>query len=134
MNVMELYRSKLISIEEAVSKVKSGQSIVTAMAAAQPPGLLRALASRKDELRDVTVMSCLLLEDYDFLKPEMRGHFLNEAWYYGPCSYRAHPGGTVTFMPNHLNECGVKKAANDPPTSTGEPPPLLTGMATCRSR
>ena len=39
MNVMELYRSKLISIEEAVSKVKSGQSIVTAMAAAQPPGL-----------------------------------------------------------------------------------------------
>ncbi|MGI6146145.1 MAG: acetyl-CoA hydrolase/transferase family protein [Firmicutes bacterium] len=125
MNVMELYRSKLISIEEAVSKVKSGQSIVTAMAAAQPPGLLRALASRKDELRDVTVMSCLLLEDYDFLKPEMRGHFLNEAWYYGPCSYRAHPGGTVTFMPNHLNECGVKKAANDPPDiywGTATPP------------
>lgn len=114
MDVRELYRSKLVTIEEAVSKVQSGQSIITAMAAAQPTGLLRALGSRKGELHDVTVMSCLLLEDYDFLKPEMRGHFLNEAWYYGPFSYRAHAGGTVTFLPNHLNECGPKKAVNDP--------------------
>lgn len=115
MNPRELYREKLISIEEAVAKVKSGQSIVVAMCAAEPPGLLEAISSRKDELENVTIMSCLLMRDYDFLKPEMKGHFLNEAWYYGPHSYRAHPGGTVTFMPNHLHECALKKREIDPP-------------------
>ena len=115
LNPRELYREKLISIEEAVAKVKSGQSIVVAMCAAEPPGLLEAISSRKDELENVTIMSCLLMRDYDFLKPEMKGHFLNEAWYYGPHSYRAHPGGTVTFMPNHLHECALKKREIDPP-------------------
>ncbi|MGE5592664.1 MAG: acetyl-CoA hydrolase/transferase family protein [Betaproteobacteria bacterium] len=115
MNPKELYREKLITIEEAVAKVKSGQSIVVAMCAAEPPGLLGAISSRKDELENVTIMSCLLMRDYDFLKPEMKGHFLNEAWYYGPHSYRAHPAGTVTFMPNHLHECALKKRDIDPP-------------------
>ncbi len=84
-----------------------------------------AIASRKDELENVTIMSCLLMRDYDFLKPEMKGHFLNEAWYYGQYSYMAHPGGTVTFLPNHLSECGLKKAQIDPPDifwGTATPP------------
>ncbi|MDI7246177.1 MAG: acetyl-CoA hydrolase/transferase C-terminal domain-containing protein [Bacillota bacterium] len=115
MNPKEIYREKLITIEEAVAKVESGQSIVVAMCAAEPPGLLGAISSRGDELENVTIMSCLLMRDYDFLKPEMKGHFLNEAWYYGPHSYRAHPGGTVTFMPNHLHECALKKREIDPP-------------------
>lgn len=115
MNPKEIYGEKLITIEEAVAKVRSGQSIVVAMCAAEPPGLLGAISSRKDELENVTIMSCLLMRDYDFLKPEMKGHFLNEAWYYGPHSYRAHPGGTVTFMPNHLHECALKKREIDPP-------------------
>ncbi|MGE5573994.1 MAG: acetyl-CoA hydrolase/transferase family protein [Bacteroidota bacterium] len=115
MNPKEIYREKLITIEEAVAKVESGQSIVVAMCAAEPPGLLGAVSSRGDELENVTIMSCLLMRDYDFLKPEMKGHFLNEAWYYGPHSYRAHPGGTVTFMPNHLHECALKKREIDPP-------------------
>lgn len=125
MDVKELYRSKLITIEEAVAKVQPGEAIVVAMCASEPPGLLGALASRKDELYDVRVVSTLLMRNYDFLKPEMAGHFLNEAWYYGPCSYKAHPGGTVTFMPNHLNECGRKKALFDPPDifwGTATPP------------
>ena len=125
MGVKELYRSKRISIEEAVGMVRSGQSIVSAMCAAEPPGLLGAISSRRDELENVTIMSCLLMRDYDFLKPEMKGHFLNEAWYYGQNSYRAHPGGTVTFLPNHLHECGLKKAEIDPPDifwGTATPP------------
>lgn len=115
MDPKELYRKKLITIEEAAAKVQSNQSIVVAMCAAEPPGLLGAISSRKDELENVRIMSCLLMRDYDFLKPEMRGRFLNEAWYYGPHSYRAHPGGTVTFMPNHLHECALKKREIDPP-------------------
>ena len=77
MDPKEAYRRKLISIEEATQKIESGQSIVVAMCAAEPPGLLGAISSRKDQLTDVTIMSCLLMRDYDFLRPEMRGHFLN---------------------------------------------------------
>ncbi|MEA4882414.1 MAG: acetyl-CoA hydrolase/transferase C-terminal domain-containing protein [Clostridia bacterium] len=114
MDPKELYRRKLVAIEDAVAQVKSNQSIVIAMCAAEPPGLLNAVSSRKDELENVTIMSCLLMRDYEFLKPEMKGHFLNEAWYYGPNSYKAHAGGTVAFLPNNLHECGVKKRDLDP--------------------
>ena len=113
MDLKEMYRRKLISIEEAVGKIESGQSIVVAMCAAEPE-LLGAIVS-KDELSDVTIMSCLLMRDYDFLKPEMRGISSTRHEYYGPHSYRAHSGGTVTFLPNHLHECGLKKKELDPP-------------------
>ncbi len=55
MNPLELYRSKLISIPEAVSLVQSHQSIATAMAAAEPVGLLSELGNHRDRLEDVTV-------------------------------------------------------------------------------
>ena len=46
MDSKELYRRKLISIPEAVGLVRSHQIIGTAMAAAEPTGLLTALGTQ----------------------------------------------------------------------------------------
>ena len=113
MNVGKKYQEKLITIPEAVSKVKSNQKVVTAMAASEPQGLLHELENRRDELENVNIVSCLMMGDYNFLEPEMRGTFLNETWFYGPADRENHKHGNVTYIPNNLHEAGMKKLEND---------------------
>ncbi|HBG02312.1 MAG TPA: 4-hydroxybutyrate--acetyl-CoA CoA transferase [Firmicutes bacterium] len=113
MDVRELYKQKHISIEEAVNMVKSNQKVCTAMAASEPQGLLKGLERRKDELENVSLVSCLMMGDYEILRPEMKGRFLNETWFYGPGDRANHGHGNVTYIPNNLHEAGRKKLAND---------------------
>ena len=50
----EDYKRKLVSPEEAVKVVKSGDFVVTPLPI-QPPTIMAALAARASELKDVTV-------------------------------------------------------------------------------
>lgn len=113
MDARELYKRKHISIEEAVNMVKSNQKVCTAMAASEPQGLLKGLERRKNELDNISIVSCLMMGDYEMLKPDMKGRFLNETWFYGPSDRANHPHGNVTYIPNNLHEAGKKKLAND---------------------
>ncbi len=104
------YQHKLISIPEAVSKVKSHQTIGIAMAASEPPGLLTELGKHRDQLEDVNVWVCLPLRIYDFIqKPEMTGHFFVENWFYGAPDRKVHPEGRVSYIPNNLHQAATNK-------------------------
>lgn len=113
MDVRELYKQKHISIPEAVGMVQSNQKVCIAMAASEPQGLLKGLELRQHDLENVSLVSCLMMGDYDILKPEMKGRFLNETWFYGPGDRANHGHGNVTYIPNNLHEAGKKKLAND---------------------
>lgn len=113
MEVRELYRQKRVSVEEAVGMVKSNQKICLGMAGSEPRGLLAALGDRKDELQNVSLISCLTMGEYDVFKPEMKGRFFNESWFYGGSERKAHPHQTVSYIPNNLHEAGPAKLKND---------------------
>lgn len=116
MNTQELYRSKLISIPGAVSKLQSHQSLSVAMAASEPPGLLTELGKQRDRLEDVHVWLCLPMGNYDFiLDPAMDGHFFIENWFYGGNDRLVHPQGRESYIPNNLHQAATNKlyAAND---------------------
>lgn len=116
LQVKELYKKKLITLEEAVKMVKSKMVIGAAMAAAQPQGLLSLLGSRRDEVENARVFSALLLKDYSFFSdPSMKDHFLLESWFYGPYERKAHDLGTVSLIPSHGRDWGWRKALFDPP-------------------
>lgn len=111
MNYGEIYKKKLLSIPDAVGLVKSGQTVCAAMAAAEPPGLMSELGNHKDRLKDVTLMVCLPLREYDCItKPEMAGHFFVENWFYGSPDRKVHPQGRISFIPNNLHQAAVNKA------------------------
>lgn len=110
MSWKEEYRSKLLSLSEAVGLVQSGYTIQIGIAASEPVGLLEELANQADRLLDVTLWTCLPMRAYDiFVKPEMEGHFYNENWFYGAPDRAVHQEGRVSYTPNNLHRAAVDK-------------------------
>jgi acyl-CoA hydrolase len=108
--VIEEYKRKLITVEEALDKVKSGDHIITALAAAEPREFLSNLHTIAPKVRDVTVTCCLPMVNYPFFSE--RGYeesFSLESWFYTPGLRAAHKEGRATFIPNHLHFAGTKR-------------------------
>lgn len=110
MSYQELYRRKLLSSDEVARKIHSNDEIIVAVAASEPAGLLSRLHTVRDQVENVSVVMVLPLGEYDFyMKPEMKGHFMLNAWYYGPGCRKSHGIGTVSYNPTHLHNCMRKR-------------------------
>jgi acyl-CoA hydrolase len=104
------YQGKLISLSDAVSKIKSGDRIGLAIAASEPSGLLIELAKHKDRLEDVHTWVCLPMRSYDYaVKPEMENHFFVENWFYGAYDRQVHTQGRMSYIPNNLHRAASDK-------------------------
>lgn len=116
MDTKELFRQKLLTIPEAIQKIKSNQTIGVAVAASEPPGLLTELGKHRDRLENIHVWVCLPLGAYDFvLDPSMDGHFFIENWFYGNSDRMVHNQGRESYIPNNLHQAATRKlyAAKD---------------------
>lgn len=104
---MEKYREKIISVEEALSFVKSDSCIVTAAAAAEPQAFLSQLHTVADRVRNVNVNMCLPLRSYEFFESaEYEESFEIVSWFHGPGTRKAQKVRKVTYCPNHLRYMG----------------------------
>jgi len=97
-NWREDYEKKLISLEEAARLIKSGDNIfIPNSFLGQMP---RAIADRKDELRDVTVEIQAPLSDPGWLSEGMEEAFkVIIRIYLGPIGREPHDAGRVAFLP-----------------------------------
>ncbi len=98
------YKKKLVSPEEAVSVIKSGDRVYISGNAATPFVLLNALAQRKDELQNVEVTHVLLLGEDPLSKPGMEGHFRHNSLFVGPADREAVNEGRADYVPIFLHE------------------------------
>jgi len=106
------YRKRLVSIDEAIRVIKSGDDVVVAQCASEPQGTMSRLHTLADRVTDVRVFSVLTLKPYDFYaKPEMKGHFELASWFHAPGSREAlkRGTGTVTFVPNMLHRAATDR-------------------------
>jgi len=100
------YRTKLISIPEAVSKIKS-----TTMSSWQCAHRNHKAAwANSIPLRTASRMCASFRALHSnrttsIMKPEMKGHFELQAWFHAPGSRAAlkNNTGTVTYVPKHLH-------------------------------
>lgn len=109
---MDIYRQKLISIEQAVGFIKSDTDVIVAQCASEPQGCMSKFHLVKEKVKDVKVFSVLTLKPYDFyIKPEMKGHFELCSWFHAPGSRQAikEGAGTVTFVPNMLHRAATDR-------------------------
>jgi len=98
------YKSKIVSLAEAVSVVKSGNQIFISGNAATPTVLINALAERKEELFDVEVNHVLMLGEDPLAKPGMEEHFRHNSLFVGPADRQAIADGRSDYVPIHLSE------------------------------
>lgn len=112
MNNQEIYKSKLITAEEAVMKMKSNTDVIVAQCASEPQGCMSQFHLAKDHVKNVQVFSVLTLNPYPFyMDPSMKGHFELCSWFHAPGSRKAikENTGTVTYVPNNLHRAGLDR-------------------------
>jgi acyl-CoA hydrolase len=111
------YKKKLTTIDDVLAHIKSHFSIISALGASEPTGILSRLHEIKDQVEGVSIATCLPMQPYDwFMKPEMKGHFYHDAWFYAPAIRKAHrEAGTCSYIPNHLHLAGLDRIASVKP-------------------
>ncbi|HEX7490282.1 MAG TPA: acetyl-CoA hydrolase/transferase C-terminal domain-containing protein [Candidatus Limnocylindrales bacterium] len=95
---------RIVSADQAVSEIKSGQNVFMQGAAASPTILLEAMVRRAPELEDVKVIHMHAEGPHPHLAPDMVGHFRHKALFIGPNARLAINEGRAEFIPVFLSD------------------------------
>lgn len=110
------YRHKVISISDALSKIKSNDVIVTGLAAAEAKATLEQLHTIADRVENVSVTTCLPMANAAYFQSEDVSHlFSMNGWFYTGPMRKAQRNGNISFIPNHLHLAAVKRLAFEKP-------------------
>ncbi|MCY6371909.1 acetyl-CoA hydrolase/transferase family protein [Clostridium ganghwense] len=104
MNWRELYKSKIVTAEEAVSKIKSGNRVVTGHACAEPITLINAMLENKENYTDVEIVHMVAMSGAEYAKPGMEKHFRHNAIFVGGSTREAVNAGRADFTTCFFHE------------------------------
>lgn len=100
MGVAQEYREKLVSAEQAVTVIKSGDWVDYNFGLSQPIKLDKALANRKSELTDVKVRCGLALQPLHIVeKDPMQEHFCYNSWHLSGYERKLSDRGLCNYIP-----------------------------------
>jgi acetyl-CoA hydrolase len=103
-NILNIYNQKVVTADEAVGHIKSGDNLVIQPGCAAPMELIKAMVNRKDELEDVSLYHILIVGDLPYTKPGMEKHFQHKAFFIGANTREAVNDGRAEFIPIFLSE------------------------------
>jgi 4-hydroxybutyrate CoA-transferase len=95
---------RIVSPEEAVSDISSGDQVYVHCAAAAPSVLLDALVARSGDLFDVGMVHLHIEGPGPHLAPNMAPHFRHRALFVGPNARAAVNEGRADYVPVFLSE------------------------------
>lgn len=101
---LKKYNAKVVTADEAVKVIKSGDNVVIQPGCAAPLGLIKAMVNRKDELFDVNLYHILIVGDLPYTQPGMEKHFRHKAFFIGANTRKAVNEGRAEFIPIFLSE------------------------------
>lgn len=105
MSFLEEYKQKLVSADEAVKIVKSGDWVDYGWCTGTPDVLDKALARRTDELKDVNVRGGILLKPLAIFEREDAGeHFTWNSWHMGGYERKLIKRGCSFYSPIRYSE------------------------------
>jgi len=99
-----LFHEKLVTAEQALRAVRSGDTVYVHPGCAAPQRLLDALVARRDELADVRVIHLMSLGRADYVQPGMERHFRHVALFTGKNVRDAINEGRADYVPVFLSE------------------------------
>jgi 4-hydroxybutyrate CoA-transferase len=98
------YNSRVVTAEEAVKVIKSGDKIIVQPGCAAPLDLINAMVQRKDELEGVEIYHILVVGNLPYTEPGMEKHFRHKAFFIGANARTAINEGRAEFIPIFLSE------------------------------
>jgi 4-hydroxybutyrate CoA-transferase len=104
MNWADQYKSKVVSADEAVKAVQSGNRIFLTGNCSVPKEALAALVRHAPNVRNVEICHALTLGSADYVKPEMAGHLQVNTLFIGHNVRKAVQEGRADFTPVLLSE------------------------------
>lgn len=98
------YQSHVVSAEEAVKKIKSGDRVFLTGNCSVPQNLLAALVNYAPELKDIEIAQALSIGPADYVSPEMQGHLRVNTMFVSPNVRKAVQEARADFTPVLLSE------------------------------
>ncbi|NCP15799.1 acetyl-CoA hydrolase/transferase family protein [bacterium] len=99
-----IYQSKIVSAEEAVRAIKSGNRIFMTGNVSVPKTVLAALVKHAPDLKDVEICQALTIGPADYVDPAMEGHLRVNTMFISDNIRKAVHEGRVDFTPVLLSE------------------------------
>ncbi|MHB1652850.1 MAG: acetyl-CoA hydrolase/transferase family protein [Desulfitobacteriaceae bacterium] len=97
------YHGKLVSAEEAVKVVKSGDFVILQHACAEPRTLVEALVKRRD-LSEVRIAHMVAIGPAEYAQPGMERYFRHNSFFVGEGTRQAVNEGRADFTPLFFHE------------------------------
>ena len=101
---MTEYKSKIVTADEAVSHVKSGDSIVFAHACGESQVLTKALVNQADRLENVEIIHMVAMGSAPYCDVGMEKHFKHNALFVGGSTRKAVERGQADYTPVFFHE------------------------------
>lgn len=103
-NWKDLYRGKLVTAEEAVKKIKSGDRVVIGHACGEPKDTIEAMVQNKDLYENVEIVHMVSMGKSEYAKPEMAANFHHNSIFAGATTREAISEGRAEFTPCFFSE------------------------------
>ncbi|MDP3186735.1 MAG: acetyl-CoA hydrolase/transferase C-terminal domain-containing protein [Anaerolineales bacterium] len=104
MDWQKLYQSRVVSSEEAVKAIKSGNRIFMTGNVSVPQTVLAALVNHAPNLKDVEIVQALTIGPADYVGPAMEGHLRVNTIFISANIRKAVNEGRADFTPVMLSE------------------------------
>lgn len=104
MDLNKLYQSRVVTAEEAVKKIQSGQRLFLTGNCSTPQTVLAALVKHAPNLKDVEICQALSVGPADYVSPEMEGHMRVNTMFISANIRKAVQEGRADFTPVLLSE------------------------------
>lgn len=121
----QLYQEKRRTVEQALSLIHSGDTVIGATYVCEPVLLYRALHTIAPRVRDVTVWCGITKEVYPFYSdPAYHDTFFVNCIFYDPQARANHAGGHVSYLPFHMHQMPGIMANQEPDVFMMAVPPM----------
>jgi len=104
MDWTKIYQSRIVTPQEAVRKIKSGDRVFLTGNCSVPQTVLAALVDYAPELHDVEIVQALTIGPADYVSPEMEGHLRVNTMFISANIRKAVQEGRADFTPVLLSE------------------------------
>lgn len=101
------YKNKVVTAQEAVNHIRSGDAIVTAFGCGQPYAIERVIADDYERLHDVTIHNMIYLKETPWIDDKFKGHIRFNTFFASASNRKAISEGKVDYTPCNFSEIPI---------------------------